>query len=372
MLALLTLLQIRVAAPPAGYLFKLTILVLAVGGCILIQLVIITWICLFWLQTKLLLVTAALLAAALEREELVNSVSERLREAEENDDVNAIEDDGLAISVHERLREAEEHDDDANAIEEWGLEPEQYACEGLDFGPREHYNGEWEEVDPQDPFPLALSKEQIEPQDDPHLTLSKDEQRAQKQREFLAALASEASSAAAHDKEETPTIPWGCTPDQLAEAANFAKAATKGISKHSNHQGSALKKPTSTAPLRARPQSRSFPKPRTADISQGVAQVQLPSLKSTFSGDMPPHLRKAKEARESRFKTEHGSENVQPDVSTLVTTTHHGLVILKIVLVFSTNPCDSEIDRRDESLESGPCASLAEAALEAVLALEQE
>ncbi|KAF2766217.1 alpha/beta-hydrolase [Teratosphaeria nubilosa] len=61
--------HLRTAAVPVGHVLKLGVLVIALGGCLLIQCIIVAWLCLVAAQAKLLLTNAKLLHAAFEQQE---------------------------------------------------------------------------------------------------------------------------------------------------------------------------------------------------------------------------------------------------------------------------------------------------------------
>jgi len=317
--------QIHVAVACIWFVFKLALLVIALFGCVIIQTLALSWIYLAWLETNLLFRTATLLQKAFEQPYILpHSNTPNAREVSSlpvedagvaGDGLQTLEEDtdwtlpnhqGIeleAASTAQHSRGAEDQDEIGgitstdDAVVHAGLH------QPCDLTKLHQFNtsGICDQTNP-------ISSE-IPP------SLSEDQRQAQAQTTWLMGLQKEKSNSTnemqtggqpyrygrIHSQAKTSTI---FTSDQLADARTFANDVTKG--KYKNRPGSARK----TNSLSSLHTGRKSPTLHPPTLSQPTGNALLGELQKQDNGGLPPHLRKAKDARDVR-RSQAGSGKVK-------------------------------------------------------------
>ncbi|KAH9825724.1 alpha/beta-hydrolase lipase region [Teratosphaeria destructans] len=108
-----------------GHVLKLGVLVIALGGCILIQCVIIAWLCLIAIEARLLLLNAALLHAAFEQQDVVPATAIDPRETPGDAEIlRRIEEREQEVQAAIVEAEAREHERLIQKAPQWKITPE--------------------------------------------------------------------------------------------------------------------------------------------------------------------------------------------------------------------------------------------------------
>ncbi|KAK5127001.1 hypothetical protein LTR85_008360 [Meristemomyces frigidus] len=356
-----------------GHYLRLAILIIALAGCVAAYCMAILWICLFWTQTKLLIVTAALLRSYLElpptianttglsavrlslekvhaskaneeKDVLLARIAQRERDVAAQiatapqEDVDTVKYDDrstqlegaqpeVSVATHQALEAPSPHehhpDEDTSLIElQRETEPDvsisqqqEPISDHVDHGSEiEALPPAASEAQQHSPPPAAARQATRKSGAETKRTVSKEEKKAQAQTAWLSSMSSGTSAvrstAANANSDTTPARTTGFSAEQIAEAASFMKGATRGGEKQNS-------KPHGSMRASRPPAVATFKPKHDAPRPQSVSQVAKPSpVKENGRPDsattLPPHLRKAKEARESRTSKEDVQKENRP------------------------------------------------------------
>ncbi|KAK4545767.1 hypothetical protein LTR36_002721 [Oleoguttula mirabilis] len=351
------------------HFFKVGILVVALAGCVAAYCIAIVWICLFWFQTKLLIITAALLQSCLEeqpthadtgspatvqeplkeipvqtvhegRDELVKRIKQRERDVEEDiaraahHEASTVDEEDWSVPSDEAQTEFGEYQQDIlppPAVHGPPLTSVPEAEQAKDLAIATTTDQQDARPDQEQSAPLkAMQLEASEAQQptlpagvhrgatrktaaEPKPAVSKEERKAQVQTAWLSSMN---SSTTAATPKTTAVRTTGFSAEQIAEASSFMKGATRGGAK----QKSKLHGSTRTAKS---PVAATF-KPRHADAGPEAVRQSAPTQpehehrRGDSATTVPPHLRKAREVRESR-ESRASAENAQIEPAPVAT-----------------------------------------------------
>lgn len=295
--------------------FNLALLVIALFGCVIVQTLALSWIYLAWLETNLLFRTATLLQKAFEQPYILpQSTTPNAREVSSlpvedagvaDDRPQTLEEDcdwtlpnhqGIefeAASIAQHSRGAEDQDETGgitstdDAVVHAGLH------QPCDLSKLHQFNtsricDQTKPISSEIPPSLPEDQRQAEAQTTWPMGLQKEKSNSTNE---MQTGGQRYRYGRIHSQAKPSTI---FTSDQLADARNFANDVIKG--KYKTRPESARK----TNSLSSLHTGRKPPTPHPPTLSQPTGNALLGGLQKQDNGGLPPHLRKAKDARDVR------------------------------------------------------------------------